>query len=131
MKRLLTREDTFCFYLKLKFYFLSVEWSRKCIFATCVDQTHLGPGRSSASGGSIRTSSEGGSSKTSSEGPVVVGGSIFDFVVRITEDRFQTNGSTHLGKLQYRSRFKNYVHDNLQYVLYIRIVLRLCKFCSA
>ncbi|XP_023342571.1 pseudouridine-metabolizing bifunctional protein C1861.05 [Eurytemora carolleeae] len=60
-----------------------------------------GPGRSSASGGSIIISSEGGSSKTSSKGPVVVGGSIFDFVVRITEDRFQTNGSTHFGKLQY------------------------------
>ena len=131
MKRPLTRDDTFCFYLKSKFYFFSVEWSGKYNFTTCVDQTHSGTGSSSASGGSIRTSNGGGSSKTSSDGPVVVGGSIFDFVVRITEDRFQTNGSTHLGKLQYRSRFKNYVHDNLQYVQYIRIVLRLCKFCSA
>ena len=35
-----------------------------------------------------------------SSGPVVVGGSIFDFVVRLTEGQINLNGGTHSGTLQ-------------------------------
>lgn len=39
--------------------------------------------------------------KSMQQGPVVVGGCIFDFVVKVNEDKISLNGSTHLGNLQY------------------------------
>jgi len=39
--------------------------------------------------------------QSKSSAPIVVGGCIFDFVVKVTDDDIRLNGSTHIGNLQY------------------------------